>query len=271
MGFLSGSHQFLMRTVTDTCHPNVLSCSYLSYICTAHFSMCEKSWLVIALNETKTKWKDLLLEVSKMDEISGMQFLWKATVEVNRIYLSILVSSTATLLHTKSHVLMKKKLYTHIYWPVCKWDLLVLSTEPAADASLVYHLHFFVSPSAWLPDEASILHCFAQLEAHPFCSLWLCSSLYFPANNMILFHSLEISCILPKRGPLGCQVLLSIFGFLRLLWQGCCKALISQTCERLWLFLPLREVEGEQKQGPKHDMCIVNSVLTTFCLHLCCV
>lgn len=85
-------------------------------------------------------------------EISRMHFLCKVTVGVNMIYFSTSVSDSM--------------LTDKIAWTVCKWDLLVLRMEPA-----LYHLRLLVSLSAWLPDEASILQCFAQLDVHPFSPL----------------------------------------------------------------------------------------------------
>lgn len=143
-----------------------------------------------------------------------------------------------------------------------------VSSQNGASIISFAPLGFTVSMASWWSEHLTV---FCPVGCSSFLSPWLCSSLYFPANNMLLFHSLEISCILPKRVPPGCQTLLSVFGFLRVLWQRCCW---SPYTSDLWKALTaVASVGGTgwTKTGTKHNMCIISSSLTMFCFHLCCV
>lgn len=143
-----------------------------------------------------------------------------------------------------------------------------VSSQNGASIISFAPLGFTVSMASWWSEQLTV---FCPVGCSSFLSPWLCSSLYFPANNMLLFHSLEISCILPKSVPPGCQTLLSVFGFLRVLWQRCCW---SPYTSDLWKALTaVASVGGAgwTKTGTKHNMCIISSSLTMFCFHLCCV
>lgn len=143
-------------------------------------------------------------------EIGRKQFLYKVAVAVNMCYISTLMCVIDSVF---AHKISCKK---YIYWTVCKWDLLVLSMEPAAAASIVICSSWFHCQHGFLMQHASysVLPSWMLILSSPLGFVHLSTSL---PNSMLLFHSLEISCILPKLGPPNCQTLLSVFGVLRLL------------------------------------------------------
>lgn len=112
-----------------------------------------------------------------------------------------------------------------------------------------------VSLSVWLTDEATILHCSAQLDVHPLSSLgfvWLSTSLPIVCYSFIAL-GLVASCQHVVH-PAAKQFYPSLD-----FWDGSEKdaaaVLKLQMCERLWQLLPLLKGTGWTKTGTQAQQC----------------